>query len=491
MISWMQKHNKYLVWTIWIATIAFIGAGFVGWGSYSFGSKAGNVAKVGEIEISHKQLNTAYSHLYNRYNQMFQGKFDEAKAKEMKLVQQAFASLATQAKILNFAKDHGIIVSDEEVAKILQSIGGFQKDGVFNKGIYDAYLQNQRMKAKDFEANLRDEIIINKTLSLFQSDILPLEEETVSAAFNIADKLSYKVLTPEDVNFNAKESDIKTYWEAHKTDFMTPKKYALSIVWTKTMETPVNDEELQKFYAEQSFNYTGTDGKQLSFEEAKKSVTADLKVKKTKKNAQKDYIAFKKGEVQNPLKVTLALGDRSLSKELWEEIMKKSAGEIIKPKVVGNRYATVRVETVIEPQAKSFEEAKAEAAIRYADHAKKEALLTLSESTLEKLSESNATRSGFLSLEQYDNLNGLNSQESLQFLQKLFTSSKEKGIISVSNKIVIYEILEQKFKSADANQTESIKKSVDQMKMRAFESNFIEMLDNMYPTEVYMGGLVN
>ena len=24
MISWMQKHNKYLVWTIWIATIAFI-----------------------------------------------------------------------------------------------------------------------------------------------------------------------------------------------------------------------------------------------------------------------------------------------------------------------------------------------------------------------------------------------------------------------------------------------------------------------------------
>ena len=49
MISWMQKHNKYLVWTIWIATIAFIGAGFVGWGSYSFGSKAGNVAKVGDV----------------------------------------------------------------------------------------------------------------------------------------------------------------------------------------------------------------------------------------------------------------------------------------------------------------------------------------------------------------------------------------------------------------------------------------------------------
>ncbi len=131
MISWMQKHNKYLVWTIWVATIAFIGAGFVGWGSYSFGSKAGNVAKVGDIEIKQTKLNMVYSNIYNQYNQAMQGTLDDKKAKEMGLIKQAFAQLATQAKILNFAKDLGIIVSDAEVAQRLQAYSNIPKRWCF------------------------------------------------------------------------------------------------------------------------------------------------------------------------------------------------------------------------------------------------------------------------------------------------------------------------------------------------------------------------
>jgi hypothetical protein len=43
MIEWMQRHKKWLVITIWISTIAFIGAGFVGWGAYDFGKTEGTV----------------------------------------------------------------------------------------------------------------------------------------------------------------------------------------------------------------------------------------------------------------------------------------------------------------------------------------------------------------------------------------------------------------------------------------------------------------
>jgi peptidyl-prolyl cis-trans isomerase D len=134
----MQKHNKYLVWTIWVATIAFIGAGFVGWGSYSFGSKAGNVAKVGTIEIKQSQLNMVYTNLYNQYNEMMQGKLDDKKAKELGLVQQAFSRIEVQAKLLNFAQEAGIVVSDDEVAKKLVSIKVFHQDGHFSKEIYTA-----------------------------------------------------------------------------------------------------------------------------------------------------------------------------------------------------------------------------------------------------------------------------------------------------------------------------------------------------------------
>ena len=491
MISWMQKHNKYLVWTIWVATIAFIGAGFVGWGSYDFGAKAGNVAKVGSIEIPQSKLNMVYSDIYQQTNQMMQGKLDDKKAKEMGLVKRAFARLETQAKILNFAKDAGIIVSDNEVAIKLENIRSFQKDGVFSKEIYDGYLRSQRLKANVFEERLREEIIIQKTLGLLTVEGLPFEEETISAGMNVSDKLAYKVLTNEDLNFQIDEVKVKAYWEMQKENFLTTQTYALSIVWTESKETVVTDEEIKTHYDTNSFNYTNAEGKQLTFEEAKVLATKDLKIKKTKKSAQKAYIAFKKGKVDNSEKITLALNDTTLSNDIWNTLREKSVGDILKPKVVADRYATVKIENVVLPKVKTFEEAKEEVTIRYAEQGKKEALLALAESTLKNFDQNDAIISDFVKLEENVNLKPLNNQESLQFLQKLFTSSKEKGIISVLDKVVVYNIMEQKLLPMDSNQTMLVKQTVNKLKESTFESNLIKMLTKKYPTEVYMEGLTN
>ena len=82
-------------------------------------------------------------------------------------------------------------------------------------------------------------------------------------------------------------------------------------------------------------------------------------------------------------------------------------------------------------------------------------------------------------------------QESLQFSQKLFTSSKEKGMISIKDKVVVYDILEQKLATSEENQTESIKQTVNTLKQNTFESNLIKMLDKKYPTTTYVKGLSN
>jgi len=491
MISWMQKHNKYLVWTIWVATIAFIGAGFVGWGSYSFGSKAGNIAKVGDVEISQAKLNMVYSNLYSQYNQALNGNFDDKKAKEMRLAQQAFLQLATQAKILNFAKETGIVVSDKEVLKKLESIKPFQKDGLFNKEIYQAYLQSQRLKAKAFEATLKEELLIQKTMALLTVDALPFETEAISAAMNVSDKLAYRVLTQEDVNPATDDAKVKAFWEMNKELYKTPQMYDLSVVWTSSKDVNVTDDEIKEFYEANSFNYTDAQGKQLTFDEAKAQATQDLKLKKTKKSAQKTYIAFKKGELSNIEKITLPMGDQKFTGEIWNALKEKSTGEIIKPKVVADTYATIKIENIIAPRVKTYDEAKDEATKMYELRAKKEALLALAEKTEKEFDQSTATISDFVKLEKNVKLNPLNSQESLQFLQKLFTSSKEKGIISVRDKVVVYKILEQKLTPMDENVTESVKQTVNTLKQNTFESNLIKMLDKKYPTQTYVGGLTN
>jgi len=491
MISWMQKHNKYLVWTIWVATIAFIGAGFVGWGSYDFGAKAGNIAKVGTIEIPQTKLNMVYSNIYSQVNQRMQGKLDDKKAKELGLVQEAFSRINTQTKLLNLAKDIGIIVSDSEIAIKLSTIKAFEKDGQFNKDIYKGFLTSRRMKANQFEEQLREELLLSKVLNLLNVDALPLEIEAVSSAMNIADKIAYKVVDISDVNITIDESDVKTFWETQKDNYMTKKSYELAIVWTDSNNTEVNSSELKPFYETNSFKYIDSDGKIISFDSAKEKVISDLKLKKTKKSAQINYIAFKKGKIKPSQTVTIDLNDNKLSKNIWDDILQKNISDITKPKIVDNRYASVKIVKINEPKVKTFDEAKKSVSEIYAIQAQKEGLLKLAKETLDNFDEANSTISDFITLETPDKLKLLNLQESLQFSQKLFTSTKEKGMISLSDKIIIYNIKEQKIVSMDENKTDLVTQTVNQIKQNIFESNLIKILDKRYPTEVYMEGLTN
>jgi len=166
MITWMQRHKKYLIITIWISTIAFVGAGFVGWGQYSYGDKAGSIAKVGQIEISRGELQKSYSNLYNQYNQIFQGNFDEEKAKTFGLQKQALQQLLDQSLILNLASSYDLQISDQELLAEIKTQEYFFDKGVFDKEIYKQVLSKNNLSMKDYESDVKRQLLIQKTLKL-------------------------------------------------------------------------------------------------------------------------------------------------------------------------------------------------------------------------------------------------------------------------------------------------------------------------------------
>ncbi len=491
MISWMQKHNKYLVVTIWIATIAFIGAGFVGWGSYQYGSKSGAIAKVGDIEITKARFDIAYNDIYQRLNQQLQGKLDDQKAKEMGLAQQAFSSMTAQALLLNQAGEFGIIVSDDEIAQKLAQIPAFQKDGAFSKAIYDEFLNNRHMKANLFEEVIRDEMVIEKLLSLLNNKSLPFEQEILAAALNISDKIAYKVLTANDINLTATEANLKEYWEAHKESFKTPQQYQLDILWTKSDDANVTEDEIKTYYAQNSFNFIDTNGTQLTLDQAKERVTTELQMQKSKKEAQKAYIGFKKGEISKSETVTLPLNDPLFDAQTWSELTAKNPNDILKPKAISNRYATIKLAQKIESAPMSFEKALELVKAEYEKNAKLNALNSLAETTLKNIDTTQTTVSDFISLDTIDTLKPLNHEESLQFVQKLFTSQKEKGIISVGNNvIVVYKVIEQKMtKNGKMENNEMIEQSADQIKTRVFQENLLKALGEKYTIQKFVEGI--
>ncbi len=488
MIAWMQKHNKYLVITIWIATIAFIGAGFVGWGTYQYGSKSQAIARVGSIDITQEKFDFAYRNLYNRYNQLFSGNFDEKKAKEMGLAKQVFASLYTEALLLNLAKEYGIVVSDSEVSEYIASVPTFQDNGKFDQKIYFTYLESIRMRAKVFESIIKDEMTVSKLNSMLNKKSLPFEQEVIGSALRIADKIKYAVVTPDSVSVKASDKELRAYWEKHKENYLSPTKYKLQLLWSDTSDINVTESELKEFYTKNSFNYIGSDGKSLSFEDAKPKVTQDLRLKKGKKRALLEYVAYKKGKRDADENVTLAVDDKRLSKDAWSAIKNSDNGKLIKPKAVGSRYVTIKVVDVVNPVILSFEDAKERVKADWQKIAIKDAIDNKAKELLTNSSKL-PFESNFINPRSTEPLKGLEGNKMGIFLQKLFTSNHKQGIIAVLNDRVVYEIVEQKMLEKDENSSGAIVKISDQLKEGYFEESLIKNLTSRYSVKKFVQGI--
>lgn len=484
MISWMQKNNKFLIITIWIATISFIFTGATA--GFSFGIKSNSIGKVGDIELKRDIFSMEYNNLFNRYNQMMQGKFDRDQAKRMGLEQQVLNNMATQAKILNLAKEFGIIVTEEEAGRKIIEIPAFHTNGVFDRKVYDTFIQNSQFQQSTFEESFKNQLIIEKTLKLLNVKGINLEYDAFKIAFEVADKFKYSILSKKDVNVTIDEVKLKEFWEKRKEEYKTTKEYTLDILWTDVKDINVTQQEISDFYAQNKLNYRGKDGKILPLDDVKGFLIDDLKVKLAHKPAYKDYLLFKKGEVSKTETLTLKLNDPRLPKELWNEIKKDKIDSFIKPKAIKKRYASIKLVSIIEPKIKEFQEVKEDIKPLYKEELNREALSLLAEKRLLTIDNNNTSVSNFITLNNATTQKiGLNKQETVSFVSKLFTSQEEKGMIPIGSKIVIYKIVEQKLITLENNNTEELYRNTDKVKEQSLQMSLIKRLDKMYPTQFY------
>lgn len=488
MITWMQRHKKYLIITIWISTIAFVGAGFVGWGAYTYGSRANNVAKVGKIDISLKDLQTAYSNLYSYYNRIFQGKLDQEKAKSLGLENQALSQLLTEAILLNFAKELGLTVLDSEVQQKIIGMREFQKNGSFDKETYLSTLKMANLRAKDFEESLRKQLLIEKVSAIIQPKTTPLEKEAIGAALFVADKLKYTILPAQSVKVDATEEEIKAFWEGNKNSYMAEPIYELEVLWQSSQEVNATDEEIKAFWEKNSHKYKNSEGKLLTFEEARKLAAKDLALESAKKEALKKYLAFKKNEISADEKLVVQPSNALLPQDLMNQIKISKEGDYIKPHQVGERFVVVKLLKKVPSRVMEFEGAKEKAKedLLRSKRAQKfqELAKTISQGTFE------GTVTDFLARDDLDKIEGLTKEEAAEFLDRLFEAKSPKGYILLENKAIIYEILSQKLYFSGKIEKNNLMIDDNSLKLKSnmINSSLIEGLKTRYPIEIYYKG---
>jgi len=486
MITWMQKHRKYLVITIWISTIAFVGAGFVGWGAYSYNrNRAGAVAVVGDRKITIKEMNNAYTNIYNYYQERLKGGLTREKAKEMGLEKIALGQLINEALMLNYADELGLTTLDSEVENALKNTKAFQQNGVFNKQQYYRVLRNIGTRAKDYEESLKKEITLKKLNNILSLSPTPLEVETFGASLFMQDKLQTKIIYADTSKITVNDDILKNFWQKRKKSYLSTKTYELSVIKVPVSFIQVDENETKDYYKKKRYSYTDKDGKIMSYEDAKDRVIKDLQFKKGKRFALKKYLALKRGKIKATEKMTISV-KQSLFPQ--DKLKTASIGDVLKPFTFGDAYIVAKVAKIDMPKPMTFEEAKNQVLKDYLKIAKNKQLKNEAKNIVANFNGGNDI--GFVSRDDIKKIKGLNELEAVEFLNQVFNSSKKKGYRVFGNKAIIYKVVEQKLLDKNKLKTYSmlLESNVKNAKLAELNQKLLSKLRQKYQIESFYKG---
>jgi len=485
MITWMQHHKKYLVVTIWIATIAFIGAGFVGWGAYDFNSdRASAVAKVGERKVTVQEYQLAYANFYNFYNNMLGGSLTQEKADQMGLEKMVMQNIINETLLLSYADEIGLRVEPSEIKETLLSDDNFKVNGVFDKETYYKVIKQAQISAKDYENGLEKQLLLAKVQNILKLKPTKDEKEMFVASMFMQDKLSIDILYLDKSEATVDEAETKKYWDEHKTDFLTLKSYDLSTIKIDLKDDKINEEKLKTFYSEKRHNYKNKDGKIASLEEARADVEKDFKLKLTKREALETYLLFKKSQMNATGTKTVKINDPQFP---IDKLSNAKVGSVLKPIEFENGYIIVKVTAINNPMPKSYENAKAEILAQLQVQKNKDTLKKKAEARLGIFKGKNI---GFVSRDTQKKILGLSPAETLEFINFVFDNNKKRNFKIIGQKAILYQVMEQNLleKGKVEKYTKLINDNITQMKQAEISENLLVELKNRYDIEQYYKG---
>lgn len=484
MIDWMQRHRKSLVPTMWIASIAFVGAGVVSWGQYDMNvNRATSVAKVGSENISYKEFNYKYNAYYNYFLNTSNGNFTREQAENMKLEDVALNDLIKETIFVNFAKDLGFAVNDEEVAKYITTLPQFQNDDKFDKNALNAMLRQYGIDEKDFIESLKKQLITDKLFTAITLSPSKKDTDMLLAAFLVSDKIAGKFIPmPSDVN--ASEIELEEFWKAHKDSYLTQKSYDLQTYFVKNQEVNATQDELMSYYDEHKSSYQDNDGKILDFNSSLSQIRKDYAKSVTNKFASKEYLKLKNSKLNFSENLLILDSDNNFP---VNEISDKKSGDIVKPFEYKDGFLIVKIAKINEPKPMEFSDAKSRVRM---DFIAKKRIEVLEKTAQDELKDFNVTKGEgeFVSIDSSSFMN-LDERDSREFLAHVYSKPNLSGYKVLSNGAMIYKITEQKLQNDEKAKEyrEVIAENASNLKNDLLRENLLEALQNRYKIEIYRG----
>jgi peptidyl-prolyl cis-trans isomerase D len=249
-------HDRLKGWLAYLV-LGAIALVFVFWGINWTLSAPTYAAKVNGVEIPSNDVRQSYQQQLAQYERQTNGQLDDAQRAEIK--KHVLDDYVNSEALVTRADDLGYRVSDQELLTEMAKIPAFQVDGKFDYSYAVAVLKAQGRSIAQIEAMFRRDaklqqldVAIGASSFVTSAELKRLRELTRQQR-----ELAWLTLAAAKYAADATpdEAAVKAYYDAHKSEYMTPETVNLRYVEISLADlaskVSVDDAQLKTFFEEQ------------------------------------------------------------------------------------------------------------------------------------------------------------------------------------------------------------------------------------------------
>lgn len=371
----MRDHASSWLIKILLGAIVIV---FVFWGVGSFRDPGQNqVAAVNGEPITAQEYGDAYNRLVEQYR-----KYGSNLNEDMirRLEQQALDGLIDQSLLRQEAARLNFRVSEEELAQSIQEMEVFQRDGRFDRRLYDRVLNLNRLTPEEFEASQKDAMLVGKLRSFILNGIKVSDHEALEwfKWDNASVNIDYVLFEPgKYTDIDPDEAAVLEHFEANKAAYKTEEMVrARFLKFTEDdykSEVELSDEELKAYYDDHTDEFKEEKTVEarhilLKMEEEPPPDVVEAKRQKAleildmAREEGQDFAELAKEYSEGPTKdkggQLGAFKKGAMVKPFSDKAFSMEPGEISEPVLTRFGWHIIKVEKVNEERTLSFDEAK-------------------------------------------------------------------------------------------------------------------------------------
>ncbi|HJX27029.1 MAG TPA: SurA N-terminal domain-containing protein [Thermoanaerobaculia bacterium] len=268
MLKAFRDNLKYLSWILWVVIGLFVLLVFVDFGTLAGGQGSGGAApavRVGDREVTMEEFERQYRQLEGFYRQMQGDQFTPEMARQMGLPAQALSQVVGQEILLAEAERLGIAVTDAELReRILEESVFRDPQGRFvGREEYERILRQNRLSVSAFEADMRQQILLEKLNNMLSAGIYVSDAEVERAYRDQVERAKIRYVQLPRARFAQAQvtpAELQSYFQANKEQYKLPEQreggYLLVEPDKLRDQANLTDQQVREYYDANQAEFT-------------------------------------------------------------------------------------------------------------------------------------------------------------------------------------------------------------------------------------------